>query len=122
MLITYTGAGVLSGQPKGTFQKRFSGFFPLRGTPPTPLTENQCEKKGFFSLAELGGTPFTQISHSLIATIAAQCIGTNWVAGHLPRNIRLVNPPASSIHDAGKMNEKDLIQISGSTRTLKFQF
>ena len=41
---------------KGRFQKRFSGFFPLRGypTPPTPLTENHVAKK---TLAERGGTP-----------------------------------------------------------------
>ena len=29
----------------------------LGGTPPLPLTENQCEKRRFFSLAELGGIP-----------------------------------------------------------------
>ena len=28
----------------------------LGGSPP-PLTENQCEKRRFFSLTELGGTP-----------------------------------------------------------------
>ena len=41
---------------KGTFQKRFSGFCPLRGypPPPTPLTENHFAKK---PLAERGGTP-----------------------------------------------------------------
>ena len=43
---------------KGTYQKRFSGFRPLRGyPPPIPLTENQCEKRRIFSLTELGGTP-----------------------------------------------------------------
>ena len=44
---------------KGTFQKRFSGFFPLRGypPPPTPLTENQCEKKKDFFLRGIGGSP-----------------------------------------------------------------
>ena len=44
---------------KGTFQKRFSGFCPLRGYPPphTPLTENQCEKRRIFSLADRGGPP-----------------------------------------------------------------
>ena len=42
---------------KGSFQKRFSGFCPLRGYPPPSLTENQCEKRRFFSLAEKGGTP-----------------------------------------------------------------
>ena len=39
---------------KGTCQKRFSGFFPLRGYPPTPLTENHFAKK---PLAEMGGSP-----------------------------------------------------------------
>ena len=41
---------------KGRFQKRFSGFFPLRGFPPTPtpLTENHFAKK---PLAERGGPP-----------------------------------------------------------------
>ena len=42
---------------KGTLQKRFSGFFPLRGYPPpplTPLTENHFAKK---TLAERGGNP-----------------------------------------------------------------
>ena len=43
--------------PKGTCQKRFSGFCPLRGYPPPLLTENQSEKRRFFSLAERGGTP-----------------------------------------------------------------
>ena len=44
---------------KGTFQKRFSGFCPLRGypLPPTPLTENQCEKKKDFFLSGQGGVP-----------------------------------------------------------------
>ena len=44
---------------KGACHLRFSGFCPLRGypSPPNPLTENQCEKRRFFSLAELGGTP-----------------------------------------------------------------
>ena len=42
---------------QGSCQKRFSGFFPLRGfppPPPTPLTENHFAKK---PLAERGGTP-----------------------------------------------------------------
>ena len=42
---------------KGSFQKRFSGFFPLRGyppPPPTPLTENNFVKK---PLAERGVPP-----------------------------------------------------------------
>ena len=45
---------------KGRFQKRFSGFCPLRGYPPrTPLTENHFAKK---PLAERGGTtpPLTE--------------------------------------------------------------
>ena len=45
---------------KGACQKRFSGFFPLRGyPPPTPLTENHFAKK---PLAERGGTapPLTE--------------------------------------------------------------
>ena len=29
----------------------------IGGTPTPPLTENQCEKRRFFSLAEKGGTP-----------------------------------------------------------------
>ena len=29
---------------KGTFQKRFSGFFPLRGTPPRPLPQKMGQK------------------------------------------------------------------------------
>ena len=39
----------------GRFQKRFSGFCPLRGYPPspTPLTENHFAKK---PLADRGGT------------------------------------------------------------------
>ena len=42
--------------PKGTFQNRFNGFFPLRGYPPpsTPLTENHFAKK---TIAEKGGYP-----------------------------------------------------------------
>ena len=41
---------------KGTFQKRFSGFCPLKGYPPPyPLTENQCEKKKDFFLSGIGG-------------------------------------------------------------------
>ena len=39
---------------KGTHQKLLSGFCPLRGPPPTPLTENHFAKK---TLAERGGTP-----------------------------------------------------------------
>ena len=40
---------------KGTCQKHFSGFCPLRGyPPPTPLTENHFAKIPF---AERGGTP-----------------------------------------------------------------
>ena len=43
---------------QGTCQKRFSGFCPLRGyPPPTPLTENQCEKKKVFFLSGIGGYP-----------------------------------------------------------------
>ena len=43
---------------KGRFQKRFSGFCPLRGyPPPPPLTENQCEKKKVFFLSGKGGYP-----------------------------------------------------------------
>ena len=43
---------------KGNCQKRFSGFCPLRGyPPPTPLTENQCEKKKDFFLSGQGGYP-----------------------------------------------------------------
>ena len=43
---------------KGTCQKRFSGFCPLRGyPPPTPLTENQWEKKKVFFLNGIGGYP-----------------------------------------------------------------
>ena len=43
---------------KGSFHLRFSGIRPLRGyPPPPPLTENQSEKRRFFSLAEKGGTP-----------------------------------------------------------------
>ena len=39
-------------------KRRFFSLAELGGTPPPPLTENQCEKKkGFFSLAEKGGTP-----------------------------------------------------------------
>ena len=41
---------------KGTFQKRFSGFCPLRGYPPPlpPQRKNILPKK---TLAERGGTP-----------------------------------------------------------------
>ena len=43
---------------KGSFHLRFSGFCPLRGyPPPTPLTENQCEKKEGFFLSGIGGVP-----------------------------------------------------------------
>ena len=43
---------------KGTFQKRFSGIRPLRGSPPpTPLTENESEKKKVFFLSGKGGYP-----------------------------------------------------------------
>ena len=43
---------------KGRCHLRFSGIRPLRGyPPPTPLTENQSEKKKVFSLGERGGTP-----------------------------------------------------------------
>ena len=43
---------------QGTFQKRFSGIRPLRGyPPPTPLTENQSEKKKVFFLSGKGGHP-----------------------------------------------------------------
>ena len=44
---------------KGGFQKRFSGFCPLRGYPNPPLTENQCEKKKDFFLSGIGGYPTT---------------------------------------------------------------
>ena len=48
----------LSGLSKGTFHLRFSGIRPLRGyPPPTPLTENQCEKKKDFFLSGKGGVP-----------------------------------------------------------------
>ena len=38
---------IINFNDKGTFQKRFSGFCPLRGYPhpPTPLTENHFAKK-----------------------------------------------------------------------------
>ena len=50
---------------KGTFQKLLSGFFPLRGyPPPTPLTENQCEKKKVFFLSGKGGYPLSPLSFS----------------------------------------------------------
>ena len=41
-----------------------SDFRPLC-PPPTPLTENQCEKRRVFSLAEKGGTPpqWAKITH-----------------------------------------------------------
>ena len=39
---------------KGTFQKRFSKFCFLKGSPPPPLTDNHCAQK---SLAERGGSP-----------------------------------------------------------------
>ena len=39
---------------KGARQKLLSGFFSVRGIPPTPLTENHFAKK---PLAERGGTP-----------------------------------------------------------------
>ena len=43
---------------EGTCQKRFSGIRPLRGyPPPTPLTENRCEKKKVFFLSGKGGYP-----------------------------------------------------------------
>ena len=43
---------------KGRSHLRFSGFCPLRGPPPpTPLTENQCEKKKVFFLNGIGGYP-----------------------------------------------------------------
>ena len=43
---------------KGSCHLRFSGFCPLRGyPPPTPLTENQCEKKKVFFLSGKGGYP-----------------------------------------------------------------
>ena len=38
-------------------KRRFFSLAELGGTPPPPLTENQCEKRRFFSLAEKGGTP-----------------------------------------------------------------
>ena len=41
---------------KGSFQKRVSGFCPLRGYPPTPLTDNHFAKK---PLADRGGYPPT---------------------------------------------------------------
>ena len=44
-------------QPKGRFQKRFSGIRPLRGYPPPALTENQSEKKKVFFLSGKGGYP-----------------------------------------------------------------
>ena len=48
----------LSKAGKGGFHLRFSGFCPLRGyPPPTPLTENQCEKKKVFFLNGIGGYP-----------------------------------------------------------------
>ena len=44
---------------RGTCQKHFSGFCPLRGYPPPhtsdPLTENQCEKKKDCFLSGIGG-------------------------------------------------------------------
>ena len=45
-----TGPVLQSQAPKGTFQKRFSGFCPLRGSPPPyPLNEKSVWKKeGFF--------------------------------------------------------------------------
>ena len=43
---------------KGSCHLRFSGFCPLRGfPPPTPLTENQCDKKKVFFLSRKGGYP-----------------------------------------------------------------
>ena len=43
---------------KGSCHLRFSGFCPLRGyPPPTPLTENQCEKKKVFFLSGKQGVP-----------------------------------------------------------------
>ena len=47
----------------GSFQKRFSGFFPFRGSPPplTPLTENHFDKK---PLAERGGTPLPPLTEN----------------------------------------------------------
>ena len=38
-------------------KRRFFSLAELGGTPSPPLTENQCEKRRFFSLAEKGGTP-----------------------------------------------------------------
>ena len=39
---------------KGARQKLLSGFFSVRGIPPTPLTENHFAKN---PSAEMGGTP-----------------------------------------------------------------
>ena len=38
-------------------KRRFFSLAELGGTPSPPLTENQSEKKKVFSLAERGGTP-----------------------------------------------------------------
>ena len=38
-------------------KRRFFSLAELGGTPSPPLTENQCEKRRFLSLTELGGTP-----------------------------------------------------------------
>ena len=49
-------------EDKGTFQKRFSGFCPLRGYPPPyPLTENQSEKKKVFFLSGKSAKLFQEI-------------------------------------------------------------
>ena len=52
----WTSSWSKNNRRKGSCQKRFSGFCPLRGypPPPTPLTENHFAKK---PLTELGCTP-----------------------------------------------------------------
>ena len=48
---------------KGSFQKRFSGIRPLRGSPP-PLNGNQSEKKKVFFLSGNGGSPPPPLTES----------------------------------------------------------
>ena len=70
---------------KGTFQKRFSGFCPLRGYPPPyPLNgKSVWKKRRIFSLAERGGTPPPLTEKSAKTFLKGSLIRVSFV----PRNV-----------------------------------